>query len=131
MVAPPAEGVGLREIARDLGISEATIRYWTTQGWVRVLQPADGPGRPMVLDRQSVVEVAQGKVGGANRRTKAKRLKRVAARARLPATHHPTPPSHPPPHPSQPPTAHREGTVRLDLPDGRHVELRISVHLVD
>ena len=48
-------GIGLREAARDLSIEPGTIRYWIKRGWIKVIQEASGQGKPMILDRQSVM----------------------------------------------------------------------------
>lgn len=48
-------GIGLREAARDLSVEPGTIRYWIKRGWVRVLRQAEGQGKPMILDRHSVM----------------------------------------------------------------------------
>jgi len=48
--------LGLREAAREYGIDPQTIRYWIKQGWVRVVAPADGPGKSMKLDQTSLIQ---------------------------------------------------------------------------
>ena len=48
-------GIGLREAARSLSIEPGTIRYWIKRGWIKVIQEASGQGKPMILDRQSVM----------------------------------------------------------------------------
>jgi len=93
---PPTTAVGQGEIARELGVQTSTVNYWVKQGWVTVVQEADGPGKKKLLDRESVLAVARGKAGHASRRTTRKRPGRTAARGDHPATHRPTPPSHPP-----------------------------------
>jgi len=50
------DNLGLRETARKYGIDPQTIRYWIKQGWVQVAQPADGPGKQMRLDEQSILQ---------------------------------------------------------------------------
>ena len=48
------KGVGLQEAARSYDTKAQTIRYWIKQGWVKVLQEPEGPGKPLVLDPGSL-----------------------------------------------------------------------------
>ena len=48
--------VGLREIARELGIDGTTVHYWVKQGWVTVLEEPQARGQQKLLDRQSVLD---------------------------------------------------------------------------
>ena len=114
-MATTTQGVSSREIARELGVDTKTVSYWVKQGWVEVLQWPEGPGKPMVLDRLSVLACWE------KRRKKDKRHKtRVRSRAH-PTTHHPTPPHNPPPNPTPQPTTLREGELTI----------HIYIHLVD
>ena len=49
------KGVGLGEIARELGVDTSTVSYWAKNGKVKVLKQPEGPGHPMILDRESVL----------------------------------------------------------------------------
>ena len=48
----------LGEAARVVGTTPSKIAYWVKRGWVEVLEPSAGPGRPMYLDLGSVLRVA-------------------------------------------------------------------------
>ena len=50
--------VSLGEAARVVGTTPSKIAYWVKRGWVDVLEPSAGPGRPMYLDLGSVLRVA-------------------------------------------------------------------------
>lgn len=52
--ANPTKWIEPREAARRLGIPDTTLGYWTRQGWVKVLRPAQGTGQPAQLDWGSV-----------------------------------------------------------------------------
>ena len=56
-----ARRVSLGEAARVVGTTPSKIAYWVKRGWVDVLEPSTGPGRPMYLDLGSVLRVAAGR----------------------------------------------------------------------
>ena len=56
-----ARRVSLGEAARVVGTTPSKIAYWVKRGWVDVLEPSTGPGRPMYLDLASVLRVAAGR----------------------------------------------------------------------
>ena len=56
-----ARRVSLGEAARVVGTTPSKIAYWVKRGWVDVLEPSTGPGRPMYLDLGSVLRVAEGR----------------------------------------------------------------------
>ena len=48
----------LGEAARVVGTTPSKIAYWVKRGWVEVLEPSTGPGRPMQIDLAAVLRVA-------------------------------------------------------------------------
>lgn len=50
--------VSLGEAARVVGTTPSKIAYWVKRGWVEVLEPSTGPGRPMQIDLAAVLRVA-------------------------------------------------------------------------
>jgi len=84
-----SDGVGLREIARELDLQSSTVTYWVKQGWVTVIDPVGGPGKKMLLDRASVLECFKARVKKDKRhRAKGRSRARTAAHPRHPAALH-------------------------------------------